>query len=632
MKKGILAILMLFIVSSFVYAALPHQNNPILTSVGLTTDNDGDLYWNESYYVYTNYTYDSATYTGVGWVVNHGIYDVYIAPLQATCYDTESIIQLRMYSNYTESASFGASWGDCYNGTAWLRTTLNSISTSDNTSTLTAGDYQWTYDNDWNTYSLFRAENTPGWYITANGSLTAAYASWYEESLILVYLEGNQTEDYLRCVSVNESDADGDDIKRVYDWNNSGTELGILLMPFDGNRSHLYDYSTGNATVYAYNTDPWNKTLGISLGALDMKGLLSSPGSYDGDAVVVNFTQYDGSAWDESANQDFSVVFFIKYDDPECTPCRNDVTDCTALTTECECIAAYDYGTGFCLWNSTGACELNETDICTNGNETRVIETLFTRGNTNDSANVWNWGMTLGAENGSIRFHNVNTGFYIITDPDTVSYGEWYSIVLTRENRETKIYVRGTLKASGTDTGDLRIDNNKLILSSTYQQYYYYGLIDEFNIYGDALSANAIGFAYMLGAYGYGTLYPDMTAVGDEWQCGITLIDNDDGTTGDEVVTTRKWSGVLTILGLTPEQTTAASCRNTQNTIYAAFGLIALMALVGAAFAIISIFNGGNLSTDSLMSVVIGIIALGIVVMAGFVIISQVGGTICVPV
>lgn len=68
------------------------------------------------------------------------------------------------------------------------------------------------------------------------------------------------------------------------------------------------------------------------------------------------------------------------------------------------------------------------------------------------------------------------------------------------------------------------------------------------------------------------------------------------------------------------------SCAATQQTIFAGFGLLAVGIIVLAAFALIQMSNGGGVD---MTAVAIGSIAIGVVLMIGFIIISQVGQTIC---
>jgi len=70
-------------------------------------------------------------------------------------------------------------------------------------------------------------------------------------------------------------------------------------------------------------------------------------------------------------------------------------------------------------------------------------------------------------------------------------------------------------------------------------------------------------------------------------------------------------------------------CQNTKTTVFAAFALVALFAIIGAAFLIINIFRGGGADASAVMVSVVMIIGLGIVVMIGYVVISSVASSIC---
>ena len=62
-----------------------------------------------------------------------------------------------------------------------------------------------------------------------------------------------------------------------------------------------------------------------------------------------------------------------------------------------------------------------------------------------------------------------------------------------------------------------------------------------------------------------------------------------------------------------------------KSTTYVAFGLIALMILVAAAFGIVAVFNqGANMA--QMMTIAIGAIGAAIILLVGYVIISAVAG------
>ena len=72
-----------------------------------------------------------------------------------------------------------------------------------------------------------------------------------------------------------------------------------------------------------------------------------------------------------------------------------------------------------------------------------------------------------------------------------------------------------------------------------------------------------------------------------------------------------------------------SSCRTTQTIIFSAFGLIILAGLVAAAFVILQII-GGNFDASLLSATVVGLIMLSIIIMIGYIIIAQLGLTVCV--
>jgi lysophospholipase L1-like esterase len=72
------------------------------------------------------------------------------------------------------------------------------------------------------------------------------------------------------------------------------------------------------------------------------------------------------------------------------------------------------------------------------------------------------------------------------------------------------------------------------------------------------------------------------------------------------------------------------SCKGTQRSIFAAFSLIALFIIVGAAFLIISLIGKDGFDSSVIIASVVGFIAVAIVVFVGYLIISQVSAGICV--
>jgi hypothetical protein len=90
------------------------------------------------------------------------------------------------------------------------------------------------------------------------------------------------------------------------------------------------------------------------------------------------------------------------------------------------------------------------------------------------------------------------------------------------------------------------------------------------------------------------------------------------------------WQATWTYTNRTCQLTAATKgCQNSQTTIFAGLGLIAVITIVLAAFAILGLAKG-EASFGTITLTTIGIVGLGIVVMIGYYIISQVGYSICI--
>lgn len=72
------------------------------------------------------------------------------------------------------------------------------------------------------------------------------------------------------------------------------------------------------------------------------------------------------------------------------------------------------------------------------------------------------------------------------------------------------------------------------------------------------------------------------------------------------------------------------ACTNTQRVLYAGLALIVLAAIIVSAFALVAMFNGGDMSSAALSAVAVGIVGLGIAVMIGYYIFSAVGASVCI--
>lgn len=76
------------------------------------------------------------------------------------------------------------------------------------------------------------------------------------------------------------------------------------------------------------------------------------------------------------------------------------------------------------------------------------------------------------------------------------------------------------------------------------------------------------------------------------------------------------------------ECSTRDACKNTQYVIFAAFGLMALFSIVGAAFLLINL-AGGQSDFSSMMPLILGLVGLAITLIVGLVVIANVGASVC---
>jgi hypothetical protein len=98
-----------------------------------------------------------------------------------------------------------------------------------------------------------------------------------------------------------------------------------------------------------------------------------------------------------------------------------------------------------------------------------------------------------------------------------------------------------------------------------------------------------------------------------------TLLNNDlNGTDWD--VTYNYW---------TQDCSVSTQCNNTKGILFAGFGLIALAAIVLAAFLIVNMVRDSQFDAGSIIAIVISIIALSVVILVGYIITAAVAANVC---
>lgn len=174
-----------------------------------------------------------------------------------------------------------------------------------------------------------------------------------------------------------------------------------------------------------------------------------------------------------------------------------DIPDSTALETTAFTWSAWFYCTAINRYNII-------VDTATNSSIFNGYE-LFVKNNDN-----------------KIRFSSYHAND-VIDSTTTVSANTWYYVAATHESGSDKLYVNGSLQASGS-ASNFSVSNaaNLRIGGSSIYNLYHQGLIDEVSFFNSALSASDVSSIYNSG------VPADLTSLSPVgwWRMG----DNDGGT------------------------------------------------------------------------------------------------------
>jgi len=206
---------------------------------------------------------------------------------------------------------------------------------------------------------------------------------------------------------------------------------------------------------------------------------------------------WDGSAWTELVS-DTAPSFTNQYSlDLDGTNDYMDIPDSTALETTAFTWSAWFYCTAINRYNII-------VDTATSTGSFNGYE-LFVVNSTN-----------------KIRFSSYSISDYI-DSTTTVSANTWYHVAATHESGSDKLYVNGTLEASGSASNFIVSDAANLrIGGSNVYNLYHQGLIDEVSFFNSALSASDVSSIYNSGTPAD---ISSLSPVG-WWRMG----DNDSGT------------------------------------------------------------------------------------------------------
>ena len=208
---------------------------------------------------------------------------------------------------------------------------------------------------------------------------------------------------------------------------------------------------------------------------------------------------WDGSAWTEiisdNASASFSNDYSVNFDGADD---YMDIPDSTALETTAFTWSAWFYCTAIDRYNII-------VDTATNSNFFHGYE-IFVKNNDN-----------------KIKFASYHTNDSL-DSTTVVSTNTWYHVAATHESGSDKLYVNGSLEASGSASNFSTSDAANLrIGSSSIYNLYHQGLIDEVAFFNSALSASDVTAIYNSG------VPADLTSLSPVgwWRMG----DNDSGST-----------------------------------------------------------------------------------------------------
>jgi|14_taG_2_1085336.scaffolds.fasta_scaffold35383_1 hypothetical protein len=188
---------------------------------------------------------------------------------------------------------------------------------------------------------------------------------------------------------------------------------------------------------------------------------------------------WNGSAWYLYNNDPFNI-YSVNFDG---TNDYMDIPDSTALETTAFTWSAWFYCTAIDRYNIIVDTATNSSSF--NGYEIFVVNTT-----------------------NKIRFASYHSTDQI-DSTTVVAANTWYHVVATHESGSDKLYVNGSLEASGSasnfsvsDVANLRIGSSSLF--SLYHQ----GLIDEVSFFNSALSASDVSSIYNSGPNDISSLNP----------------------------------------------------------------------------------------------------------------------------
>jgi len=262
------------------------------------------------------------------------------------------------------------------------------------------------------------------------------------------------------------------------------------------------DVTTLQSDVTAIESDvqSFQGIFNISTRDTEANIIASTPTNPSGEVTVAygtdtgDFYIYYGSGWYIYKDDTFANTYSLSFDG---TNDYIDIPDSTDLETTAFTWSAWFYCTAINRYNII-------VDTATSSSTFNGYE-LFVKNTDN-----------------KIRFASYSS-YNAIDSSTVVSANTWYHVAATHESGSDKLYVNGTLEASGS-AGSFSVSNaaNLRIGSSSIFNLHHQGLIDEVSFFNSALSASDVSSIYNNG------VPADISSLNPVgwWRMG----DNDSGT------------------------------------------------------------------------------------------------------
>ncbi len=379
------------------------------------------------------------------------------------------------YEHYESSTTREDVTIEIWDGSAWVQVCDTTETTSETTDTCDLSSYITTPSEASNIAIRYKDSKIGG------GNFILSYYTYLDyEKIDITYVINtpptqdnpvlnstygtNKSNENITCYNQSTYDADGDDVKNIYNFYKNGSSITLLNMPFEGSSTKLLDYSSYGNNATEEQSATWQST-----------------GGYDGKGAYEFSTSYAAS--------------YIKVPNSTSLVIRN-----TGYT-----LMAWIYPTSF--------GETNYGRIITKGDDGTSQGLIFYLNNYTGQQ--------------SMRVYHTQGASYSFADAtnNAITLNQWQLVAVTFKNNTIHFYVNGNDVTLNSTIGNMTEDTtNPLYIgdeadgSRTFD-----GKIDEVLIFNDSLTQEQIKAIYNGEV---NKIVSQEISAGDEWYCCITPNDN----------------------------------------------------------------------------------------------------------